>query len=94
MPTPTPVATPTPPVVGNIPMCKSRRGKQTTVLVPPSKVASSLAKGYTIGECPNATNGVVMCKSRRGKMTSVVVPYSKVQRSLAKGLTLGVCRAP
>jgi hypothetical protein len=81
-----------PPVVGDVPMCKSKRGKEMTVLVPPSKVPGSLAKGLTIGECADATNGVVMCKSRRGKMASVLVPHSKVQRSLDKGLTLGACR--
>jgi hypothetical protein len=75
-------------------MCRSRLGKQITVLVPPSKVPTLLAKGLTVGECADATNGVVMCKSRRGKMTSVVVPHSKVQRSLARGLELGACRAP
>jgi hypothetical protein len=80
--------------VGKIPMCRLKREKQMTVLVPPTKVPSLLAKGLTLGECPNATNGVVMCRSKRGKMTSVVVPHRKVQRSLAKGMTLGVCRAP
>ena len=75
-------------------MCKLKRGKQMTVLVPPTKVPSLMVKGLTVGECPAATNGGVMCKSKRGKVTSLVVPHSKVQRSLAKGLTLGVCRAP
>jgi hypothetical protein len=97
-PTPTPTATPTPtpaPLpVGDLPMCKSKRGKQMTVLIPPSKMQRSLDKGFTMGECPDAMNGVVMCKAKRGKMTSVVVPHRKVQRSLAKGMTLGVCRAP
>jgi len=101
-PTPSPTATPTstatptpsPLPVGDVPMCRSRRGKQMTVLVPPIKVPGLLAKGLTVGECPAATNGVVMCGSKRGKMTSVVVPHRKVQRSLAKGMTLGVCRAP
>ena len=93
-PTPTSTPTPTPLPVGDVPMCRSRRGKQMTVLVPPIKVPSLLIKGLTVGECPAATNGVVMCGSKRGKMTSVVVPHSKVQRSLDKGFTLGVCRAP
>jgi len=92
-PTAAPTPTPTPPVVGDPPMCKSKRGKQMTVLVPPSKVQRSLDKGLTMGECPNAANGRVMCKSRRGKMKSTVVPHNAVQRSLDKGLTLGVCRA-
>jgi len=91
---PTPTPTPAPLPVGDVPMCKSKRGKQMTVLVPASKMQRSLDKGLTMGECANATNGVVMCKSKRGKMTSVLVPESKVQRSLDKGLTLGVCRAP
>jgi hypothetical protein len=93
-PTATATPTPTPLPLGKIPMCRSKRGRQMTVLVPPSKVQSSLAKGLAIGECPNPTNGVVMCKSKRGKMTSVIVPHGKVQRSLDRGLTLGVCRAP
>jgi len=93
-PTPTSTPTPTPLPLGDVPMCRSRLGKQITVLVPPSKVPTLLAKGLTVGECADATNGVVMCKSRRGKMTSVVVPHSKVQRSLARGLEFGACRAP
>ena len=96
-PTPTPTATPTPtpaPLpVGDHPMCKSKRGKQMTVLVPSTKMQRSLDKGLTMGECPDATNGLAMCKTKRGKMKSMVVPHSKVQRSLDKGLTLGVCRA-
>jgi len=92
--TPPPTPTPTPLPVGDIPMCKSKRGKEMTVLVPPSKLQRSLDKGLTMGECPDAMNGVVMCKSKRGKLKSMVVPYSKIQRSLDKGLTLGVCRAP
>jgi len=91
---PTPTPTPTPLPVGNVPMCKLRRGKQMTVLVPPTKVQRSLDKGLTMNECPNPTNGLVMCGSKRGKLTSVVVPHRRVQRSLDKGLTLGVCRAP
>ena len=75
-------------------MCKLKRGKQMTVLVPPTKVPSLLAKGLTLGECPAATNGVVMCRLKRGKLTSVVIPHRKVQTSLDKGMTLGVCRAP
>ena len=94
MPTPSPAPTPTPLPVGNIPMCKLKRAKQMTVLVPPSKVQRSLDKGFTMGECAAATNGVVMCRLKRGKLTSVVVPHRKVQRSLDKGMTLGVCRAP
>jgi hypothetical protein len=93
-PTPTPTPTPAPLPVGDLPMCKSKRGKQMTVLIPPSKMQRFLDKGLTMGECPDAMNGVVMCKAKRGKMTSVVVPHRKVQRSLAKGMTLGVCRAP
>jgi hypothetical protein len=75
-------------------MCKLKRGKQMTVLAPPSRVPTLLAKGLTMGECPAATNGVVMCRSKRGTPTSVVVPHRKLQRSLEKGMTLGVCRAP
>jgi hypothetical protein len=93
-PTATPALTPTPLPLGKIPMCKLKRGKEMSVLVPPSKVQRSLDKGLTIGECPVATNGVVMCRSKRGKLTSVVVPHRRVQRSLDKGITLGVCRAP
>lgn len=74
-------------------MCKSKRGRQVTVLVPPSEMQKSLDKGLTMGECSDPTNGLVMCKSRLGKMKSTLVPHSKVQRSLDKGLTLGVCRA-
>jgi len=84
-------SSPTP--AGDIPMCKSKRGKEMTVLVPPTRVPSLLAKGLAVGECPAAANGVVMCKSKRGKLKSMLVPHSKVQRSLDKGLTLGVCRA-
>jgi len=84
---------PTPLPVGDLPMCKSKRGKEMTVLVPPTKLQRSLDKGLTMGECPDAMNGVVMCKSKRGKLKSMVVPHSKVQRSLDKGLTMGVCRA-
>ena len=94
-PTPAPTPTPTPLPVGDIPMCKMKAGgKQTTKLVPPSKVQIQLAKGLSIGECPDARNGRLMCKSKRGRLASVLVPESKVQRSLDKGLTLGVCRAP
>jgi hypothetical protein len=75
-------------------MCKSKRGKQLTVLVPPSKLQRLLDKGLTLGECPNPTNGLVMCKSKLGKLKSVLVPHDKVQKSLNKGMTLGVCRAP
>jgi hypothetical protein len=88
-----PTPTPTPLPVGDFPMCKSKRGKQMTVLVPASKMQRSFDKGLTMGECLNAKNGRVMCKSKRGKLKSMVVPHSKVQRSLDKGLTLGVCRA-
>ena len=75
-------------------MCKSKRGRQVTVLVPPVRVPRLLAKGLTVGECPDAANGLLMCKSKRGKLRSVLVPDTKVQRSLDKGLTLGVCRTP
>jgi cysteine-rich repeat protein len=79
---------------GGLPMCKYKRGKQKTVLVPLGKVQRLLDKGLTLGECPNPKNGVVMCKSRRGKLKNVLVPHGKVQKSLDKGMTLGVCGAP
>jgi hypothetical protein len=75
-------------------MCKLKRGKEMTVLAPPSRVPTLLAKGLTPGECRAAVNGLVMCKSRHGKLTSLVVPHRRVQRSLDQGMTLGVCRAP
>jgi len=81
-------------LVSDVAMCKSKRGKQLTLVAPLSKARKLLAKGLTVGECPAAANGVVMCGSKRGKMTSVMVPHGKVQRSLDKGMTLGVCRAP
>lgn len=90
VPTPTPAPLPT----GDMPMCKSKRGQQMTVLVPPSKVQVSLGKGLTMGECSDPVNGLLMCKAKRGKMATVLVPHGKVQRSLDKGLTLGACRAP
>jgi len=85
---------PTPLPLGELPMCKSKRGKQITVLVPMRKVWRLLGKGLNFGECPHPANGLVMCRSKRGKMTNVLVPQSKAQRSLDMGLTLGVCRAP
>jgi hypothetical protein len=93
-PTPTPSPTPTPLPLGDVPMCKLKRGKEMTVLAPPSRVPTLLAKGLTPGECRAAVNGLVMCKSRHGKLTSLVVPHRRVQRSLDQGMTLGVCRAP
>jgi len=89
-PTPTPMPLP----VGDLPMCRSKRGNQMTVLVPPSNVQASMDKGLSMGECPDPMNGLVMCKAKRGKMTTMLIPHSKVQRSLDKGLALGVCRAP
>jgi predicted Zn-dependent protease with MMP-like domain len=89
---PTPTPTPLPPLAGDIPMCKNKRGRQVTVLVPPSKVQRSLDKGVTIGECLDPTNGRVMCKTKRGKRVNVLLPDSKIQRALDKGLyTLGEC---
>jgi hypothetical protein len=73
-------------------MCKNKRGRQLTVLVPPSKVQRSLDKGLTIGECLDPTNGRVLCKTKRGKRVNVLLPDSKIQRALDKGLyTLGEC---
>ena len=75
-------------------MCRIKAsGKQITKLVAPKKVQKQLAKGATMGECANATNGLLMCKSKRGKMQSILVPHSKVQKMLDKGMALGVCQA-
>jgi len=83
---------PLPPVVGGVPMCKIKRGREITVLVPPGKVQSLLAKGLTRGECPDPINGRVLCKTKRGKRVNVLVPDSKVQSALDKGFcTLGEC---
>ena len=76
-------------------MCKRKRGRQLTVLVPPSKMQRSLDRGLTLGECLNPTNGQVLCKSKRGKRVNVLLPDDKVQRALDKGFcTLGECGTP
>ena len=73
-------------------MCKSKRGRQLTVLVPSSKVQRSLDRGLTTGECLDPTNGRVLCKTKRGKRVNVLLSDSRVQRALDKGLyTLGRC---
>ncbi len=85
-------STPLPPLVGDVPMCKIKRGKRITVLVPLKKVQRLLDKGVTRGECLNPTNGRVLCKTKRGKRVNVLVPDSRVQRALDKGFcTLGEC---
>jgi hypothetical protein len=91
-PTPTATATPLPPLVGDVPMCKSKRGRQVTALVPQSRVQRSLDRGLTRGECLDPVNGRVLCKTKRGKRVNVLLPDSKVQRALDKGFsTLGEC---
>jgi len=79
------------PLVGDVPMCKSKRGKEITVLVPLSRVQRLLDKGFARGECFNPTNGRVLCKTKRGKRVNILVPDSRVQRALDKGCTLGEC---
>jgi hypothetical protein len=45
------ISGPTPLPVGDLPMCKSKGGKQKTVLVPAKKVQKKLDKGLTLGAC-------------------------------------------
>jgi hypothetical protein len=93
VPTTTTTTTLPPSFQGDVPMCKSKRGKQVTVLVPESKVQRSLDKGFfTRGECLDPANGRVLCKTKRGKRVNVLLPDSKVQRALDKGFfTRGEC---
>ena len=73
-------------------MCKSKRGRQLTVLVPPSKMQRSLDRGFTLGECDSPSNGRVLCKAKRGKRVNVLLPDIRVQRALDKGIfTVGEC---
>jgi len=80
-PTPTPIPTPTPTplpsLVGDVPMCKSQRGREMTVPVPPSGLQRLLDKGLARGECLNPTNGRVLCKTRRGKLYHVQIGSTK-----------------
>ena len=54
-------------------MCKIKNGAlisgaQKTKIVKASKVATKLAKGLTLGECPLPANGPVMCGLRDGEL--------------------------
>jgi hypothetical protein len=84
-----------PPLVGDIPMCKiTERGVERTMLVPSSRVESSLDKGLSLGDCESPSNGRVLCKVTRGTRTNVLLPDSKVSTALDKGLAFGACSTP
>ena len=93
---PVPKPTPTPAVVGDVPLCNLEDdGVQKTRMVPRDKVQRLLDRGLTRGECPDPSNGRVLCGAKRGKRVNVLVPEAKVQALLDKGLsTLGECGAP
>jgi hypothetical protein len=77
-------------------MCRiGRSGSEKTFLVRRDQQAAKEAKGLTLGECDNPSNGRVMCTTdRQGNPKNIIVRERRIRKQIENGATLGECGTP